>query len=56
MSKTLNKFMFKPKTFDDKPVKDSLEAVSLLNGIEPYYLVGGIPDYVNFEQPEYLNE
>src|SRR3989344_77278 len=42
MSKTLNKFMFKPKTFDDKPVKDSLEAVSLLNGIEPYYLVGGM--------------
>ncbi|MBI4116826.1 hypothetical protein HY449_03725 [Candidatus Pacearchaeota archaeon] len=42
MSKTLNKFMFQPRTFDEKTVKDSLEAVSILNGKEPYYLVGGM--------------
>jgi hypothetical protein len=42
MTGIIKKLTIQPKTLDDKIVKDGLEAVSLLNGKEPYYLVGGI--------------
>ena len=38
----IKKFGFVPRTLDDPIVKDGLEAVGLLDGKEPYYLVGGI--------------
>lgn len=36
------KLLISPRTIDDKTVKDGLEAVSLLNEREQYYVVGGI--------------
>ncbi len=38
----VKKFRFNARTLDDAIVKDGLEAVSVLNGKEPYFLVGGI--------------
>ncbi len=38
----IKKFNFKPRTLDDSSVRDGLEAVSVLNEKEPYFLVGGI--------------
>ena len=38
----VNKLKFNPLIFDHSLVKDGLEAVSYLNGKEPYYLVGGM--------------
>ncbi|MBI2628894.1 hypothetical protein HYW74_02330 [Candidatus Pacearchaeota archaeon] len=42
MEGVTRKFLISPRTVDDPMVKDGLEAVSLLNETEPYYLVGGI--------------
>ena len=36
------KLCLSPKTLDDVVIKDGLEAVTVLNGKEPYFLVGGI--------------
>jgi len=38
----VKKFGFCARTLDDSVVKDGLESVSVLNGKEPYFLVGGI--------------
>lgn len=42
MKGKIRKFDLKAMTLDDGVVKDGLEAVSILNGIEPYFLVGGV--------------
>lgn len=42
MEGEIKKLRFKPKTLDNTIVKDGLQAVSILNEKEPYYLVGGI--------------
>lgn len=42
MAGEVKKFNFKSRTLDDASVRDGLEAVSVLNGKEPYFLVGGI--------------
>jgi len=42
MKGDVKKFGFNARTLDDDSVKDVLEAVGVLNGIEPYFLVGGI--------------
>jgi hypothetical protein len=36
------KFMYRPLTLDDKIIKDGLEAIGIMTGKEPYYIVGGI--------------
>ena len=36
------KFLIEPKTIDSPIVKDGLEAVSILNNIESYFIVGGV--------------
>lgn len=38
----IKKYKISAKTLDDKEVKDSLEALSHLNGKIPYFLVGGV--------------
>lgn len=38
----IRKLTFTPRTLDDDFVRDGLVAISLLNGKEPYYLVGGM--------------
>jgi hypothetical protein len=42
MKGEVRKFSFNARTLDDPAVRDGLEAVSTLNEIEPYFLVGGI--------------
>lgn len=42
MKGEIRKLNLKPKTLDNTIVKDGLQAVSLLNNKESYYLVGGI--------------
>ena len=42
MKGKVRKFDLKAMTLDGGVVKDGLEAVSILNGIEPYFLVGGV--------------
>lgn len=38
----VKKFRFNARTLDDTAIKDGLEAVTVLNKTEPYFLVGGI--------------
>lgn len=38
----IRKFNFRARTLDDDVVKDGLEAISVLNEKEPYFLVGGV--------------
>jgi len=38
----VKKFRFNARTLDDNVVKDGLESVNVLNGREPYFLVGGV--------------
>ncbi len=38
----IRKLSFLPRTLDESIIKDGLVAASLLNDLEPYYLVGGI--------------
>ena len=38
----VNKFSLNPRTLDDAAIKDGLEAVSILNDTESYFLVGGV--------------
>jgi hypothetical protein len=42
MKGEVKKFDFNARTLDDPAVRDGLEAVSVLNELEPYFLVGGI--------------
>ena len=42
MKGEVKKFGFNARTLDDSAVRDGLEAVSVLNELEPYFLVGGI--------------
>ncbi len=42
MKNEVKKLRIYPRTLDDKLIKDGLEAISLLNEKEPYFLVGGI--------------
>mgnify|MGYP001601905994 CR=1 FL=1 len=39
---TVKKLCLSARTLDDVAIKDGLEAVTVLNGKEPYFLVGGI--------------
>jgi len=42
MKGKVRKFNFRARTLDDDVVKDGLQAISVLNGKEPYFLVGGV--------------
>ncbi len=42
MKGKVRKFNFRARTLDDDIVKDGIEAIGVLNGKEPYFLVGGI--------------
>lgn len=42
MKRKVRKFNFMARTLDDDVVKDGLESISVLNGKEPYFLVGGV--------------
>lgn len=42
MKGKVRKFNFMARTLDDDVVKDGLESISVLNGKEPYFLVGGV--------------
>jgi len=42
MTGEVRKFNFRARTLDDSVVRDGLESISVLNGKEPYFLVGGV--------------